>query len=437
MARLIFKLHVLILPVAILLAAQLAGAQELRKLDRARGHEIVKQLKKDIEKNYYDPAFGGIDLDRHFGEAEKKIDEAQSVGQMFGIIGQTLVDFNDSHTRFVPPGRAATINYGWQMQAIGDTVYVVAVKPGSDADKKGVKPGDRVLTFDQYQPTRDNLSLLRYLYYSLRPKGGMRLQVQPPGQGTREVDVLAEVSQAHRVRDLTSEYGVREMLRDAQNERRRRRHIYYDDESVFIWKKPAFNLEDHQINDMMKKAKDSAAMILDLRGNPGGYVKSLERMVGAFFEKGTKIADVKGRKPMKPLTAQTGRESFSGDLVVLVDSESGSSAEVFARIVQIEGRGKVLGDKTSGKVMQSRGYGHTSGTGTVVRYGASVTNADLIMPDGQSLENVGVTPDEIILPTAEDLAASRDPVMARAGELLGLEMTPERAGSLFPIEWED
>jgi S1-C subfamily serine protease len=62
---------------------------------------------------------------------------------MFGIIGQTLVDFNDSHTRFVPPGRAVSINYGWQMQSIGDAVYVVAVKPGSDADNKGVKPGDK------------------------------------------------------------------------------------------------------------------------------------------------------------------------------------------------------------------------------------------------------------------------------------------------------
>ena len=40
----------------------------------------------------------------------------------------------------------------------------------------------------------------------------MRLQVQPPGQGPREVDVLAEVSQAHRIRDLTSEYGVMDML---------------------------------------------------------------------------------------------------------------------------------------------------------------------------------------------------------------------------------
>ena len=188
---------------------------------------------------------------------------------------------------------------------------------------------------------------------------------------------------------------------------------------------------------MIKKAKDSAAMILDLRGNVGGYVKRLERMAGAFLEKGTKIADVKGRKAMKPLAAQTGRESFSGDLVVLVDSESGSSAEVFARMIQIEGHGKVLGDTTSGKVMQSRGYGHISGTGRVVRYGASVTNADLIMTDGQSLENVGVTPAEIILPTVEDLAANRDPVMVRAAELLGLEMTPERAGKLFPIEWED
>lgn len=66
----------------------------------------------------------------------------------------------------------------------------------------------------------------------------------------------------------------------------------------------------------------------------------------------------------------------------------------------------------------------------------SVTNADLVMKDGKSLEHVRVVPDELLLPTAADLAAGRDPVLARAVALLGGTLDPAAAGKLFPVEWK-
>jgi len=86
-----------------------------------------------------------------------------------------------------------------------------------------------------------------------------------------------------------------------------------------------------------------------------------------------------------------GDGGFNGKLVVLVDSDSASAAEVLARVVQLEKRGVVLGDRTSGKVMRSRFYQHEMGVDTVIVYGASVTDADIIMSDGISLEAAGVT----------------------------------------------
>ncbi|MFY9607231.1 MAG: hypothetical protein WAU45_01290, partial [Blastocatellia bacterium] len=62
-------------------------------------------------------------------------------------------------------------------------------------------------------------------------------------------------------------------------------------------------------------------------------------------------------------------------------------------------------------------------------------DADLIMSDGRSLERIGVTPDETLLPTAADIAAKRDPVLARAADVVGFQLSPEKAGGLFPIEW--
>jgi len=71
----------------------------------------------------------------------------------------------------------------------------------------------------------------------------------------------------------------------------------------------------------------------------------------------------------------------------------------------------------------------------VAQYSMEVSTADLIMPDGKSLENVGVVPDKSILPTAADIIQGRDPVLARAAELAGIRMTPEEAGRIFPFKW--
>ena len=65
-----------------------------------------------------------------------------------------------------------------------------------------------------------------------------------------------------------------------------------------------------------------------------------------------------------------------------------------------------------------------------------VTDADIVMPDGRSLEGAGVVPDETLLPTGADLAAGRDPVLARAAALAGIELDPLAAGALFPFEWK-
>ena len=58
------------------------------------------------------------------------------------------------------------------------------------------------------------------------------------------------------------------------------------------------------------------------------------------------------------------------------------------------------------------------------------------MTDGRSLEKAGVSPDEVRLPTATDLATKKDPVLAYALSLLGVTVTPDKAGSMFPIEWQ-
>ena len=419
------------------LQPQIANAQ-LDRIERERALSMLKVVKSELKDNYYDPAFRGMDVDARFKTAEEKVKAATSLGQAFGIVAQALLDLNDSHTFFVPPRRPETITYGWQMQMIGDKSYVVAVKPGSDAEAKGLKEGDQVVSVMGFKPSRKDLWKMIYYFNLISPRPALVAVVQSPGGEPRELELKAKVKPGTVIRDLTNELEVFDVLRNIEDNYMLGRHRYYEDlEGVFVWKMPEFDMTDKGIDEMMDKAKKKNAMILDLRGNPGGAIKTLLRLIGNFFDKDIKMADAKERKATKPEIAKA-RSSppFTGKLVVLLDSNSASSSELFARVMQLEKRAVIIGDLSDGKVMRSRIYGHDLGAETLVSFKVSVTNADYIMSDGHSLENVGVKPDELILPTGEDLAAQRDAAMTRALELHGVKISPVAAGKLFPILWE-
>jgi carboxyl-terminal processing protease len=415
-------------------------AQSFSANDRENGLQMLRTIRDDLKKNYYDPAIRGIDLDARSKAAEERIKQSQSNGEVMGVIAQLMLDLNDSHTSFVPPRRSARVEYGWQMRRVGEDCYVSAVKPGSDADAQGLKVGDRVVSLDARPLQRDTVWLAKYLYYALRPQPGMRLVVEKPDGSRKQLDVRAKVTEQKKILNFSGDDNGEDIfneMRDEQDEDRLRRHRYYElGDDALIWKMPQFDLDEGQTGAAVGKFRSKRALILDLRGNPGGYVKSLEWLTGYFFDHDLKIADLKGRKEMKPLAAKTrGGGVFKGQLVVLVDAESSSAAEIFARLVQLEKRGTVIGDRSSGMVMQSRYYDHQIGIDKVVYYGASVTNADLLMSDGRSLEHVGVTPDELLLPTAADMASGRDPVLARAAAIIGAKLDADKAGALFPTEW--
>ncbi len=413
--------------------AQLSG------FDRNRAKDMLNVISKQIEKSYYDPELRGIELDAKVDAAKEKIDKATSLGQAFGIIAQVLLDFNDSHTNFIPPSRAVKFEYGWKMMMVGDKCYVYAVKPKSDAHKQGLKAGDLILSVNGFSPTRKELWKMNYFYYALNPQSQIKLVVQSPGEKPEEIVAKTKITKLPRMLNLDNSIDVNEILRELNDDNETLDHRFIKTNNITVWKMPTFSFDPNQVGNIFgTHIKSNSGLILDLRGNGGGYIKTLEKMVGFMFDKDTKIADVKSRDKAEEVIGETvGDNSYKGKLVVLIDSRSGSAAEMFARLVQIEKRGVVLGDTSAGAVMQSRFHSFTMGTSTQIAYGASITDADVITTDGKSLENVGVTPDEMILPTGEDLANEKDPVMARAMEILGVKISPAETGAFFPIYWQD
>jgi len=423
-----------LLAAACLFSVQARSQQQISNRDRGRAQEMLRVVADVVRRFYYDPKFHGVDWDAKVAEINQKIEKANSFNMALSEIGALLDSLNDSHTFFLPPQHLNRYDYGWQYQMIGEQCFLIRVHPGSDAQAKGLTPGDEILAIDGYRPTRDNVWRMKYAYSVLRPQLGFRLLLQDPHGKRRQVDVAAAVHEEKRGNSIGPDIG--DAVRQLQNQHHLMRARYEElSDQLIAVQFPAFMFSASEVDSIIDKARKYPALIVDLRDNSGGSAETLKYLLGGVFDKEVKIADRVGRKATKPEVAKPRHHQYSGKLVVLVDSSSASAAELFARVVQIEKRGTVVGDRTSGSVMEAEHYHEQLVRDSVIYYGASVTEWDLIMSDGKSLEHTGVTPDTIVLPTAQELAAGSDPVLARAAELLGVKLSAEQAGKLFPYEW--
>lgn len=400
---------------------------------RKRALEMLDDIKKIVKRYYYDSNFRGINLDEKFANAAQNIKQAESNGQIYINIAQVLAEFDDSHTSFYPPPYAQRVDYGFELQMIGENCYIIEVEKGSDAEKKGLKAGDVVAAVDRYAPSRENLSVIMYLFHLLDPRTQLQLKLKSGAQ-TREITVESKLSTVEELRKQAKEKGE-------EQEPLYKCHKF--DTNSIVCRLYTFMAAKREIDKMMAEVGEHKNFILDLRGNPGGYVRTFSHLASYFFDANVKVGEEKRRDSTKEQIIQPNRKArYKGTLTVLVDSESTSASEVFAQVIKTEKRGQIIGDKTGGKVMTSAFFGLTNLSGSfgnlaLIPYGLNVTVADLIMKDGKRLENAGVSPNVLIYPNARQIADKKDPVLVYAASQFNVKITPEAAGLLFKPKKKD
>ena len=408
-------------------------SQQYTKSDRELAESMLRDADADVQKHYYDSKFHGFDWRARVQEARKNLAAARSLDDAVSEIAALLDSLHDSHTSLLLPPRTHVHDYGFQMEMIGDRCYVVRVRAGSDAEKKGLQRGDEIRLVNEYAVSRKNFRRLVYIVNVLRPQPELRLTLPDSAGGERKLEVVTRF-QLSSVNRYFLHQGINVRVRDAEEERRVLRARYFEKgDDLLVVKIPEFTFSASEVDTIVGKMRAHRGVVLDLRGNPGGYADTEDRLLGGLFQNGLKILDRVGRDGTKSVSA-IGRhhDAFTGRFAVLIDSESASASEVLARVVQLEKRGFIVGDRSSGSVMEARLYPHEVALDSKVSYAISVTDADLVMTDGKTIERVGVEPDILILPTGQDLANKRDPALAKAAGLVGAQLSPEEAGTILP-----
>jgi len=408
-------------------------AQQFARADRDFAQEMLRNVAADVPKYYYDPKLHGVDWEAKVRQAKKNIETADSLNNAVSEVAALLDSLNDSHTAFYPPPRTTTHDYGFEMEMIGDHCFVTRVRSGSDAEEKGLKPGDEVLAVNEHPVSRNTIWRIQYIYKVLRPQPGLRLTLADEAGPPRQLEVIAKVHTSTVIKYFLHQ-GVNEHVRDLDDRHHSSRARYFEKEDdLLVVKIPQFAFSAQEVDNIIGKMRKHKGVVLDLRGNPGGFTDTLDSLLGGIFQYDRKICDHVARDSTKPMIAAgRHRDAFTGRFAVLIDSDSASASEVFARVVQLERRGFIVGDRSAGMVMEARFYRHETSVDSQVFYGASITDADLVMADGQSLEHAGVVPNIVVLPTAQDLGKKRDPALAKAAALVGGKLSPEEAGTAFP-----
>ena len=157
------------------------------------------------------------------------------------------------------------------------------------------------------------------------------------------------------------------------------------------------------------EARDVDGVIVDMRNNPGGLLSSAIHLGGEFVSGSiVKQRDANGRE-VESSAEKQGR-LLKMPLVVIVNGGSASAAEIFAGAIQDKRRGQIIGEQTFGKGTVQDVVDLPGGSSL------HVTIAQWLTPNGNSIQDAGITPDIVVELNADDREAKRDPQLDRALE---------------------
>lgn len=162
------------------------------------------------------------------------------------------------------------------------------------------------------------------------------------------------------------------------------------------------------------KRQNIRGVVLDLRGNGGGYLSATQDIAGLWLDNKVIVSERRGNKVQEELRSSS-NPIFAGlPTTVLINESSASASEIVAGALQDHGAAKLVGQKTFGKGTVQKLV--ELGRGAELK----VTIARWYTPKGRNITSEGITPDQVVELTAEDVNAGKDPQMdAAVGVLNG------------------
>jgi carboxyl-terminal processing protease len=338
----------------------------------------------------------------HILETEYAGGEIPSVeDRMWGAISGMTKSYNDPYTVFLKPeqSRAYTESLEGNFEGVGmeigmkdEILTVISPIKDTPAEKAGILAGDRVLEIDG----ESTLGLtLEEAVIKIRGEKGTTVVLSIAREGVGELFDVNVVRDTILVPIIDTEIINNEVFR-----------INFHSFSA---------TSADQFRDTLREFRRFGGnkLIVDLRGNLGGFLESSIDVASWFLPKGEIVVTSKGDGQAEVFRSK-GYNIFDDNLrfVILVNKGSASASEIFAGAMQDHGKAILVGEETFGKGSVQQRFLVTPDSDL------KITIAKWHTPNGRSISDEGLVPDYVVEMVNDDLEKNDDPILDMALEIL-------------------
>ncbi len=338
-------------------------------------------------------------IDEKYPDASSVTEEERIFGAIAGLVGS----LEDPYSVFFEPEEAKSFEediagsfsgIGMEVGLKDRILTVIAPLKDTPAYRAGVKSGDKVLKIDG--TSTEGMSVEKAVKL-IRGEKGTSVTITILHEGDKNTLDLTIIRDTINIPTLDTE------LRS---------------DGIFVIKLYSFSATSSNLfRDAMKKfaAAKTDKLLLDLRGNPGGYLSAAVNIASWFLPDGAVVVTEDYGNNEEPKVFRSRALATIGDnlkFVILIDEGSASASEIVAGALQDHDRAVLVGTQSYGKGSVQEILDVTADTLL------KITVAKWLTPDGNSISEKGLTPDHVVEFTKEDAAAKRDPQMNKAVELL-------------------
>ncbi|MDB5160184.1 MAG: putative carboxyl-terminal protease [Candidatus Saccharibacteria bacterium] len=322
---------------------------------------------------------------------DSKLIEAANKGMVDSLGDQYTVFFNKTEAASFNNDLTGTIGggIGVELSLRNGQITVVRVLADNPAEKAGVAVGDVIAKVnDEAIPSTMSIDSV---VTKIRGDAGTTVKLTVTrGADTKDFTITrAEVTNPSVYSSVQGGIGIMTITR-------------FDDQTGQLARAAAQSF----------KSQNVKSVILDLRGNGGGYLTAAQDVVGIWENNKTVVTEKTNGKVVDELTSGTNPILDGIPTVVLVNSSTASASEITAGALQDYGTAKLVGETTFGKGVVQKLVNLPEGA--VLK----VTIAKWYTPNGKNISKQGIAPDKAVQLTTDDINAGRDPQLDAAKALL-------------------
>ena len=382
-------------------------------LDRFKSYSQIKTYQQNLALSELISVYlKENDLDKAKEKIIKRLDNRKkslsriSLDEIFSLYTNSYTNFYDPHTVYMTPTTQEDweINLKASLEGIGAILSseegitkIIRLIPGGPAEKSGLlKVTDKIVGVaksinDELVDVRDwrideVVKLIR------GPKSTIvQLEVLPSASDNEDEGKLIEIT-----RDVVKLEDAAAKKKEIEIKRASRNYnigvielpTFYMDFEAYNKNRFDYKSSSRDVKKMLREldAANIDGLILDLRGNGGGFLFEAYSLAKLFIGRGNVVQVMEANGTLQSLGHNLGQQNYDGPIVILVDKLSASASEILAGVIQDYDRGLVIGSQTFGKGTVQRmielSHGHLK-----------FTEQKYYRVSGESTQNKGVEPD--------------------------------------------